>query len=60
MRHNVYCCVVKIQNVEHVQQLTQKKKQKNYGTRKMPFPRLTFLKQAVSKGAKLYLYLALS
>jgi hypothetical protein len=26
----------------------------------MPFPRLTFLKQAVSKGAKRYLYLALS
>jgi len=56
MRHNVYCCVVKIQNVEHVQQLTPKK----YGTRKMPFPRLTFLKQAASKGAKRYLYLALS
>jgi len=60
MRHNVYCCVVKTQNVEHVQQLTRKNFKKNYGTRKMPFPSLTFLKQVLSKGAKRYLYLALS
>ena len=31
MRHNVYCYVVKIQNVEHVQQLTQKIKKKITG-----------------------------